>query len=189
MKNFVLGVGIFVVYALVLWQGVQAFYPAPEYEDFCGSRGVRPFPFDRGVDCTVSGELRNKMDSCSDAKGLIRNQYDDDGCVVDVECDECNLDYDVARGDYLKNIFIISLIVGVITLIVGFSILKIEPVGSALLASGIWAIFYGTVRNWSNFGNIWRFILLLVVLIILIWVAVRLNKRKGFWFKFGFGRK
>ena len=175
------------VYALVLWQGVQAFYPAPEYEDFCGSREFRVFPPEGSLDCVISGELRNKMNSCSDVGGLVRNQYDDGGCVIDIECDECNLNYDSARDDYSRNIFFITLIVGVITLIVGFSILKIEPVGSAVLGGGIWAIFYGTVWNWRNFGAGIRFVLLLIVLTILIWIAIRLNKRKGFWSKFGFG--
>ena len=189
VKNLVLGIGIVVVYALVLWQGIQAFYPQPEWDDFCGSRGVGRFPIDieGGKDCVISGELRDKMNSCSKAEGFIRYQYDDDGCVVDIECDECNINYNEARDEYSRNIFIISLIVGVLTLVVGFFVLKVEPIGSALLASGIWAIFYGTVWNWRNFGNVWRFVLLLIVLVALIWIAWRLNrkKKKGFWFGFG----
>ena len=100
------------------------------------------------------------------------------------------INYDMARDRYSKNVFIISLVAGVITFIVGFFVLSIEPVGSALIGSGIWAIFYGTVWNWRNFGNVWRFLLLLVVLIVLIWLAVRLNRKRkgGFWFRLGIGK-
>ena len=179
VKNFVLGFGILVVYALVLWQGTQAFYPVPEWNDFCSERGIRPFPVDRGdvANCEFSQELNVKQLACEKAKGHFVYEYDENGCVVDGVCDECQIEYNEARDNYSKNIFIISLIVGVITFIVGYFILSIEPVGSALMASGVWALFYGTVWNWRNFGNIPRFILLLAVLVVLIWLAVRLNKK------------
>ena len=71
---------------------------------------------------------------------------------------------------------------------IGYGVLSIEPVGSALMASGIGALFYGSVRNWENLSDVWRFLLLLVPLILLVWFALRLNsqKKKGF---FGFGKK
>ena len=83
-------------------------------------------------------------------------------------------------------IIVIALIAGIITLLIGYHILKSEPVGSALMASGIGAIFYGSVRNWENLSDIWRFLLLLAALILLILITVRVNrvgakKRWMFW--------
>lgn len=157
IKKFVLGMGIVIVYALVLWQGVQAFYPEPQYEDFCGFREGRPFPLDRGVDCSFSEELRNKEQACWDIKGEFRYEYDVAGCPIGGTCDDCRIEYDEARDVYSRNVFIVALIVGVITFILGFSILSVEPVGSALLGSGVWAVFYGTVINWRNFSSGLRF--------------------------------
>lgn len=187
VKNLVLGMGIVVVYALVLWQGIQAFYPSPEWDNFCD---VRPRDLSRlqlPENCAFSSELVDKENACSKVKGFFQYEYDDAGCIIDGYCDECQIDYNEARDGYSKNIFIISLIIGIVTLVVGFFVLKVEPVGSALLASGVWAIFYGTVWNWRNFGNVWRFVLLLIVLVALIWIGLRLNrkKKKGFWFGFG----
>jgi len=178
IKNFILGVGILVVYALVLWQGIQAFYPQPEFDDFCENGFERPFPRGIDVECGFDADLEDRRNSCERAKGLFRYEYDENGCAIGGGCDECNINYNEARDEYSRNIFIISLIIGVVTFALGFFILSIEPVGSALLGSGIWAIFYGTVWNWRNFSNIVRFVLLLIVLVALIWVAIRLNRKK-----------
>ena len=179
IKNFVLGFGILVIYALALWQGITAFYPAPEYEDFCDSREVpRLFGREGPIDCGFSQELRNKEQACWDAKGEFRYDYDENGCPVDGYCDGCRISYDEARDKYSRNVFIISLVIAVITFVVGFSVLSVEPVGSALLASGVWAVFFGTVINWRNFSNSIRFVLLFIVLVVLIWIALRLNKKK-----------
>jgi len=173
-KNFVLGVGIFVIYALVLWQGIQAFYPMPEYDDYCDFR-ARPYLIsERG--CTFPSELQVELDVCSDIKGEFIYEYDLDGCPISGECDDCKAFYDEARDVYSRNVFIVALIIGVLTFAAGFFVLSVEPVGSALLASGVWALFFGTVINWRNFGSVTRFVLLLVVLIVLIWVALRMNK-------------
>ncbi len=159
VKNIVLGIGIVVVFALALWQGIEAFYPSPQYEDYCN--------FNNGP---VPG-TENNATFCQENGGMWNNGY----------CDyysRCQKDYDDARDPHAKVVFFISLIVAIIVIIVGFSILSIEPVGSALIGSGIWAVFWGSVVNWRNLSDIWRFLLLLVVLILLIWVALKLNKKE-----------
>lgn len=197
-KNIILGLGIFVVYALVLWQGIQAFYPAPEYNDYCDFRsqyyysGAYPIakPIGVGENCTVNPS-QQEYDLCVQQEGnLVAGSYDSYGCPLNFECDTCNKIFNEAQDGYSRNVFIISLIVGLLTFVVGFFVLKIEPVGSALLASGLWAIVYGTAFNWRNFGNSLRFGILLLVLLALIWIAMRLNKekKKGFFFGIRFGK-
>ena len=90
----------------------------------------------------------------------------------------------MVRFKYDKFVFVIALIAGVITLLLGFGVLSVDPVGSALMASGVGAIIYGSARNWENLSNIWRFLLLLVALVLLIWIALRINKdkKKGWMF-------
>ena len=90
----------------------------------------------------------------------------------------CQKELEKALDKHSWGVFIISIVVGVIALFVGFSILSIEPVGSALIGSGIWAIFWGSLINWRNFGTVWRFILLFIALVALIYITIRLNKAK-----------
>jgi len=149
VKNLVLGFGIFIVYMLVLAQGIETFYPSPDYQDFCS------FPSD--------------LEARAQPIPIVEPDLD------------CKKGFDDARDIWSRNVFVIALIVGVITLIVGYSVLSSEPVGSALIASGIGAIFYASVTNWRNFTDVWRFLLLVLAFVFLVWLALRLNKKKKFW--------
>lgn len=196
VKNIILGIGIVVIYALVLWQGIEAFYPSPQYDDFCTPGRFNAYyptkPIAVGEpNCTFPRELQDKEAQCYADKGQPIYEYDDRGCTIDVkECDYCQRDYDDALDQHSKIVFIISIIIGVITLIVGYSFLSTEPVGSALIGSGIWAIFWGAAINWRNFSSVWRFLLLFVALVIVIAFALRLNRpgKKGVLQKLGLGK-
>lgn len=180
VKNLVLGIGIFVVFMLMLGYGIEAFYPSPKYDNFCkpGLNGIYPVKaYDYGMNCTFNRQVQEKADLCFQASGMPIYEYDDNGCNIAVkECDYCQKNFDDANKNYSKVLFIISLIVGLITLFVGYRYLSVEPVGSALMASGVGAIFYGSVRNWDNLSDILRFILLVIALVFLIWIAMRINK-------------
>jgi len=188
IKNIVLGIGIFIVYLLMLNYGIEAFYPSPKYDDFCtpgrfqGYYPDKPVP-SSPVNCSYSQQLRDAEQVCYADKGQPIYQYDDAGCMTSVkECDYCQRDYDDANKEYSKFVFIIALVAGIITLFIGYGVLSVEPVGSALMASGVGAIFYGSVRNWQNLSDVWRFLLLLLALVLLIWIALRLNRKKSWMF-------
>ena len=160
---------------------IEAFYNSPQYDDFC-SRGMyeRPVPAiirdTKDPVCNVSNEIQKQIDECYNKKGFPENSYDEKGCITSIECNFCNLEYENYRNRYDKTVFVIALVVGILTLLVGYLILSVEPVGSALIASGIGSIFYGSVRNWQNLTDVWRFLLLFLALVLLIWIALRLNR-------------
>lgn len=163
IKNLVLGIGIVIVFALLLWQGIEAFYPSPQYEDFCPE---------------FRTQIIETQEQCEAQGGQWTPEYVQ---CIKAPCPEgycdlyytCNQEYQDARGPYSQTVFYISVVIGILALLVGYFILQVEPVGSALIASGIWSFFWGTVQNWSNFTPISRFILLAVVLVLLIWLAIR----------------
>lgn len=191
LRNFVLGIGIFVVYLLMLAYGIEAFYSSPQYNDFCtGSESERyypgkPYPSEYGTNCsTLPRSIREQIDACFVNEGQPIYEYDDAGCTTSMkECNYCNKEFNDARQEYEKRVFVIALIVGIVTLLIGYGMLAAEPVGSALMASGIGAIFYGSMRNWEHLSDILRFLLLFAALILLIWITIRANRpeRKKAW--------
>ena len=189
-KSILLGIGIFVVFLLLLNYGVEAFYPSPKYDDFCKAGyssypAYEPYPVKVGAsECVFSKTLREEADKCFLEKGNPIYEYDDAGCYISIkECNYCQRDYDDAQKEYSKFFFIVALIAGIVALIVGYSVLSVEPVGSALISSGIGSIFFGSVRNWDYLSDFLRFGLLLLAFILLIWLALRMNKDKSFWAK------
>jgi len=184
VKNLVLGVGIFFVFMLMLGYGIEAFYPSPKYDEFCKGYNTGSYPVKVGYDsfaanCTFSKALQEQVDNCTLEEGNPIYAYDDQGCTESLkECNFCSKQFNEADKSYSKVVFFISLIVGIVVLFVGYGILSIEPVGSALMASGVGAIIYGSIRNWTNLSDIWRFLLLLVALILLVWITLKLNKER-----------
>lgn len=179
-KNFILGLGIFIVFALSLFQGLETFYPTPQWDDFCTVH-AGPIGIGKAVDCPNIPALQTKAEQCWASKGEFVYEYDSNGCAIEGYCDGCRIDYEEALDEHSKYVFIISIVIGIIAFVAGMVLLKTEPVGSALMASGIWSVFYGVVKNWRNFTDSWRFLLLFVLLIVLIWVALRFNKKnEGF---------
>jgi hypothetical protein len=177
-KNFVLGVGIFVVYLLVLIQGIQTFYPDPDYSDYCGDRYPKGLG-GRGLDCpSTPSEVINQRDSCYDVDGIFIEEYDENGCLIGGYCDECSIEYEKDTDAYTSNIFLICILIGLVVFFMGLYLLKKEPVGSALIASSIFTIVFGTARNWRNFTESWRFLILFVLLVLLIWFTLKINSTK-----------
>lgn len=183
IKNVVLGLGIVIVYMLALHQGMQTFYPTPQYEDFCEFR-AGPRVTGPSVACPALPELDRQAELCWQSKGEFVYEYDANGCPSGGFCDPCRIDYEAALDVHSTRVFIIAVIVGIIVFVGGLFLLATEPVGSALMGSGILSVFYGVVNNWRNFTQSWRFLLLFILLVVLIWVAWRFNtKRKSFGFK------
>ena len=203
-KNIILGIGIFIVFMFLLHNGIRAFYDKPMYSEFdsCVRAGYTDDGFGGysysypaypekaapyATNCTVVKSIREQEQQCGVSNGQVLYEYDDNSCITGIkECNYCNKEYNEAMKIYNKNVFIIAIIIGIIILVVGWLVLSIEPVGSALMASGIGAIVYGTIINWENLGNIGRFLLLLLALILLILIAYKINKesKKKKWWKF-----
>ncbi len=180
IKNLVLGIGIFVIYMMMLVYGIQVIKPSPQFEDFC-SPGIyeysQPYKMtDVDTVCKFNKTLEDQSQTCIASKGMPIYDYSDSGCRREIkECNMCQTQFNNAQMDYQKTVFIMAVIIGIITLIIGFTILAVEPVGSSLMAAGIGAIFYGSTQNWVNLSNIWRFLLLVVALVLLVLIALKNN--------------
>jgi hypothetical protein len=167
VKNLVLGIGIVIVFGLALGYGIEAFHPSPQYEDYCDPlRGYEVI--DNSTICEQDGGKWFGNEPIVKGEVTVKGYCDYDFT--------CRGEYESTRERYSWSVFLISIIVGIITLLLGFMVLKVEPVGSALIGSAIWAILYGSIWNWNNFGKSWKFILLFIALVLLILIAYRLNK-------------
>jgi len=67
---------------------------------------------------------------------------------------------------------LVSVPLGLIALFVGV-VLGLPSVSSGLMLGGVFLIFYGTARYWSNFSDIVRVVILAIALAILIWLGYK----------------
>ena len=167
----VFGIGIAVVVYVTMLLGIQAFYPAPKYEDFCGEdiRYAEP----------ISG-----YEGCTDDMTMAecRKQIGEKGASTE-EVAQCNEDYRAADKSYARNFFIIASILGTIALLVAYFLLNIKSlyitnISAGIACSGIVMILWAFMRGWESTDEKLKFVVGLIIAVIIIILTVKLNKRE-----------
>jgi FtsH-binding integral membrane protein len=168
----VFGIGIAVVVYVTMLLGIQAFYPEPTYNDFCTEeiRYAEPLlGYEGCTDEMTMGECRQTIKEGNAGKN---------------EMQKCNEDYSDAREAYGKNFFIIASILGVIALITAFFIflhvtsITVTNITAGVACSGIVMILWAFIRGWDSTDDKMKFIVGLIIAIIVITLAILLNKHE-----------
>lgn len=180
-KNIILSIAIAIVFMLLGVYGINLFYEEPQYQDFCGQEGfpkVAPLAREQRP-CQVNVSLDAQMQQCyNDGNAVIKQQYDQFGCLAAFECSTCQKDFDNAMEEWEKKAFISAVVFGIIGIAVGAIWFSLESVGAGLMGGGALLILGFSMRVWRNLGDIVRFVILLAALVVLIYLGYRINKRK-----------
>jgi len=158
IKNLVLGIAIIILSIFVVIYGIGTVYTAPEYEDFCESLEV--------------GEVIGTQGECEQLNGKWNDDFEH--CDKDYHCRE---DYEDAREVYFRNLFLITLPLGIVIIIVGALAFGLETVGAGLMGGGVATILYGVGGYWRYSAELMKFLLSLIGLIAVIGLAYWLNKK------------
>jgi len=142
VKKIALSIAIAIILALFVNVGIATFYDSPDYEE-C----FYPRPLLRGEFEQPTKEEQSDSKECEDGNRALRSVYN-------------------------RNVFLVLVIAGVASLLVGFT-LGVSSVASGLLFGGILNLFIGVVRFWSDMDEYLRFIILGITLVILIWVGYK----------------
>lgn len=177
VKNLVLGITISVIFVMFFVYGTKLIYEEPDYSDFCSDSYGYPDKFS-AKSCNFSAELQGKITECYSQEGTPRYEYDDLGCEKDLTCDLCNKEYNTAREKYTKDLFLISLVLGLIVIAFSAIVVKIAAVSGGLMFGSLMFIIYGTAGYWEFMEGLLRFSILGAVLASLIWLAYYLSKKK-----------
>lgn len=178
-KKLILVLGIIIVLNLFFNYGINTFYKEPKYEDFCKPE--------------LSSKVYNLEDECKNAGGMWSANpsfYTEDASksvpvpqpvVKDIKeprgwCDvqySCRKDFEGARDFYNRNVFIVLITAGIISIVVGFMIGQSEAVSLGLSFGGLLSLIIGTIRYWSAMNDYLRFIILGIALIILVYMGIK----------------
>ena len=167
LKNYVMGIAIIILTISVVVYGVNLIYEKPEYRDFCGE--------------IKTPELIETAERCDEIGGNWAS-YVSPREVRGVEgyCDRdftCRQNYEDARESYSRNIFLIAIPVGIAIIALGALAFGLEFVGAGIMGGGVGIILWGVGGFW-RFADDWlKFILSLIGLVVVIWLAHYVNKR------------
>jgi len=165
-KNAILGISIAIVLALFIGYGIDTFYDEPDFEDYCDEKR-ETIDISNEDDCLALG---GQWTSIPTEKKLESNLTKEGYCDAAYTCRK---EYDSAREIYNRNVFIITVILGLISLIIGGIKLKLASVSSGIMGGGALMIIYGTLRYWGNLAKIGRLFILGLVLAVLIWIGYK----------------
>jgi len=172
-RNLVLGVAIFILTMFVVVYGMNTFYEKPEYSDFC--------------DEFKTAQVINTEQECLDTGGKW-NAYEAVRPVPVGEetitgyCDRdfnCREEYEDAQEKRSKFVFIIAIPLGILIIALGAFVFQLNAVGIGLMFGGIGTLIYGSGGYWRYADNLFKFIISLVGLVVLIFLAYWFNGRIG----------
>lgn len=187
VRNIILAVAISIMVIFSVVYGISTFYPSPEYDDFCA--GARyPVPVDKSNEsvcpsvCVPLYEIEegkcvfNECGSGCGANGLTR--FDTlEQCEIVASGKNCYDKYDDAREARAKIVFFIAVPLGIIILLAGGILFGLEAIGGGIMLGGIYTIIYGSGVYWEFGGDLFRFVISLLGLGALIYLAYWLNNK------------
>ncbi|MCK5285824.1 MAG: hypothetical protein KAJ58_01195 [Candidatus Pacebacteria bacterium] len=162
-------IGIVIVLNLFFLYAVKVAYPEPEYEDYCPKEQVVRAIGSEEECLEGGGQWTEKPHYETYAPQLVEE-------YVAGYCDQqftCHDEFDTAREDYERNVFIALIIFGVISTIVGFMTLGKEVVSIALSLGGVLAFIIASVRYWRYASDWLHLGILGLALAVLIYLAIK----------------
>lgn len=188
IKSVLIGIGIFFLTLFVVIYGISVFYPSPDYDDYCGNFYKTPQTLPNKEVCPQvcvplyevdDGEC--VFDDCGSGCGADNmNTFETlEECQERLENLTCFDRYDDAREIRARNVFFIAIPVGVLIIALGAFLFKLESVGGGLMAGGVGTLIYGSGGYWQYAENLIKFLISLIGLVILIFVAYKFNRKVG----------
>ncbi len=166
-------IGIVIVLNMFFLYAVKVAYPEPQYDDFCKKEQVVK-ELNSKESCVDIGGQWNELNSRVKPVSQIDGEFvvfEEDGY-----CDQqftCREDYDTAREDYERNVFIAIVIFGVIAVIGGFLAIGKAVVSIALSIGGVLAFIIASVRYWRYASDWLHLSILGIALAVLIYLAIK----------------
>ncbi|MDP1728591.1 MAG: hypothetical protein Q8L27_00120 [archaeon] len=170
VMNVVFGIGIAVILFIVVMLGTQVFYKEPVYSDFCNNSY-----YDRPISIYDNSYCLANM-TVGECNALVKeNSIDLD--KQNEYFNTCSNQYSEASKVYGKNLFIINNIAGIILVIVSLFLFSMVNIAAGNAFAGLALIIYGFMRGWQGTGDVFKFIVALIVASLFIVFAVKVNKR------------
>lgn len=149
-------------------------YKQPKWENFCRVEQVNVQPQNQ-KDCLARGGSWNEgakpdamVEGAPEVKSVPKlvNNY----CDVNYTCQK---EFEEANNLYRRNVFLILVVLGVLSLVLGLMLMVNEPISLGLSYGGVLAFIIASVQYWSAMDDYLRVIILGLALIVLIMLAYK----------------
>ena len=161
-------VGIMIVLNLFFNYALSLVYKSPEYNNFCPSEQVVNIPETENACVSQGGQwttnpsyLKPVPAGFSEPRGYCDLQY------------TCRQNFENAMKSYNRNVFIVLVVLGAASVLVGNFFAGNEVITGGLSLAGVLSFLVASVRYWSSANDLIRVLILAIALGLLFWVAVK----------------
>ena len=175
LKKTILGIAIALILVFFLGYAVNTFYEPPKSEQFCkdiparievdSCEGHDELPQDR----RIPREIGEKDCFCREVDKEGTMQCD----KTNPEYNKCWEEYDGVREDHGRVSFIILVILGLASILIGGLVLKVEAVASGMMGGGVLTLLYAAIRFWGSIQDYGRLFVLGIALVVLVWIGYK----------------
>lgn len=172
--KWLLIISIVIVLNLFFNFAISSFYHAPKYDDFCKADQIKIQPTTREA-CVSGGGQWNEssaVEKIEQEPGVVNTQP----IKVQSYCDinfTCQKEFETANNLYQRNVFVTLVILGIISLLIGFMLSSVSVVSLGLSFGGVLSLVIASIRYWSAMDEFIRVIILGLALVILIWIGIK----------------
>lgn len=165
---------IVIVLNLFFNYSIALIYEEPKWDDFCKQDQINVQPQTK-EECVADGGQWNENAS---PRKVVTGEGVATQPVIETTsyCDQqftCRQDFDDARESYTRNVFIVLVVLGVLSLVAGFYFASVPAVSLGLSLGGVLSLVIASMRYWGYMEGYLRVAVLGVALIALIWLGVK----------------
>ena len=182
LAKIVLSIGIAIVFAVFVGYGLYTVYEPPKYSPSdlntcyktvncdrflqpCRGSVTEPYDYTKEQSCNKAVYANPEYKMCQDA------------------LEKCNNDYTKTtdRYKYYRNSFYILILIGLLAIIGGVIIARLDSIGSGFIGGGVlvvlWSLAY-TANYWLTLNKYFRLLALGIVLAVLIYLGYKKIEEK-----------
>ncbi|HZS42841.1 MAG TPA: hypothetical protein VFA52_01345 [Candidatus Paceibacterota bacterium] len=169
-------IGIVIVLNLFFNYSLSLFYKAPDRESYCPNPQVNIAPATRDQCVAKGGQwTENVTPQPVNSPAKITTPEITGYCNQDYTC---QTKFDAARKVYERNVFVILVILGILSILVAIFWRAAGIVSIGLSLGGVLSLVIASIRYWGDAQNLLRVLILAVALAALIWVGVKRFKNE-----------
>ncbi|MBT4604303.1 hypothetical protein HOC01_01570 [archaeon] len=152
-KQKLIILALVIITVAFVFTGIYLVFDSPSYENHCFDKRAVPMEITTEEECT-----------------LYEGTWE-----ADSYCDmysECSAAYETQNSQFRFQVFITSFIIGAIVLISAIFI-PIPILSASMMGSGIFILIISLLQYWEDLGEIYRFLILGITLVVLIYIAIK----------------
>lgn len=169
--------GIVIVLNLFFGYATSLVYEEPDFEAFCPQQQVNIPPDNQDACIAEGGQWTENVYSKPIEAAPQYLQLEPRGyCDLQFTCRQ---EHEDARRVYERNIFIVLVALGAISVVAGNLLTANYVIAQSLPLAGVLSFIIASFRYWGSADNLIRVIILAIALILLFWIAYKKFKNES----------